>query len=164
MNAVAGPSSMSGSEPAPPGSGRVTVLFLGGQARSGSTLLDRALGQMPGFLSAGEVRYLWDRGLRDAERCGCSEPFSRCPFWTEVGMRAFGGWDRLDLEEVLRLQREVGGAGAMPQLVSPVTLGRFRRKLERFGSYLDRVYEGIAATGDVPVVIDSSMSPPYALV
>jgi hypothetical protein len=127
-------------------------------------LLDRALGQMPGFLSAGEVRYLWDRGLRDDQRCGCGEPFSGCPFWTEVGVRAFGGWDRLDLDEVLGLQRDVGGVRAMPALMSPIAPGRFRRKLERFGAYLDRVYEGITHAADVPVVIDSSMSPPYALV
>ena len=35
---------------------RTKVLFIGGYGRSGSTLLDRLLGQIDGFVSVGEVR------------------------------------------------------------------------------------------------------------
>ena len=68
----------------------VPVLFIGGLGRSGSTLVDRVLGQTPGVCSVGELVFLWERGLLANERCGCGEPFDGCPFWKEVGVRAFG--------------------------------------------------------------------------
>ena len=65
---------MTASTPASAGSARVRVLYIGGWGRSGSTLLDRVLGQVPGVVSLGEVRELWQRGwaenlegLRDGE-------------------------------------------------------------------------------------------------
>jgi hypothetical protein len=70
-----------------------TLLYLGGLGRSGSTIIERLLGQLPGVCSVGEVVHLWRRGIGDAERCGCGEPFPGCPFWSKVGLAAFGGWD-----------------------------------------------------------------------
>ena len=65
--------------------GPARVLYLGGIGRSGSTLLERMLGQIPGTCSLGEVVHLWARGIRDNERCGCGDTFHACPFWTSVG-------------------------------------------------------------------------------
>ena len=45
-----------------------TVLYVAGAGRSGSTLLDNLLGQIPGFFSAGELRYVWERGLIDGRQ------------------------------------------------------------------------------------------------
>jgi hypothetical protein len=143
---------------------RPAVLYLGGQARSGSTLLDRALGQVPGFCSSGEVRYLWDRGLAENQRCGCGIPLRECPFWDAVGRRAFGGWDRVDLDEVLMLQRLVDRAAAMPALTAPRLAPRFAAKLARYGDYLTRVFTAIRDESGARVVVDSSMSPPHGLV
>ncbi len=145
--------------PAP--AGPVTVLYLGGQARSGSTLLDRALGQIPGFCSAGEVRYLWDRGLVENQRCGCGLPLRECPFWTAVGAAAFGGWDRIDLGEVLALQASVDRVGAMGSLMLPSRA--FRSRLDRYGDYVGRAFRAIGEVSGARVVIDSSMSPPHGL-
>ena len=72
------------------------VLYIGGWGRSGSTLAERLLGEMPEIVGAGEVTHLWQRGLIDNELCACGTPFRDCPFWTAVGDRAFGGWDTVD--------------------------------------------------------------------
>ena len=48
----------------------VKVAFVSSWSRSGSTLLDLLLGRLPGFWSAGEIRYLWDRGLLEDQLCG----------------------------------------------------------------------------------------------
>ena len=69
------------------------VVYLAGLGRSGSTLLERLLGEMPGACPAGEVVHMWLRSVRDDERCGCGQAFSACPFWQQVGRAAFGGWD-----------------------------------------------------------------------
>ena len=42
----------------------VPVLFVGGLGRSGSTLLARMLGTIPGMVSVGELVHLWKRGPR----------------------------------------------------------------------------------------------------
>lgn len=141
----------------------VKVVFLGGQARSGSTLLDRTLGQVPGFETAGEVRYLFKRGLLRNELCGCGTPLHECSFWERVGKEAFGGWDRIDLGEVLWLQREVDRPGRLPSLMTAGLSPSFRDLLQRYGEYLHRVFLGIQRASGARVVIDSTMSPPYAL-
>lgn len=63
---------------------KIKVLFIGGYGRSGSTLLDRMLGQMEGFFSAGELRYIWDRSFAENQLCGCGKPFKKCAFWSTV--------------------------------------------------------------------------------
>ena len=60
-----------------------TVLLIGGTGRSGSTLLDRLLGELPGFAAVGEVRYTWSEALADNRYCGCGARFLDCPFWSE---------------------------------------------------------------------------------
>jgi hypothetical protein len=69
----------------------VRVLFLGGLGRSGTTLLERVLGELPGVCPLGEVVHLRERDLRNGERCGCGATFSDCDFWRSVGEEAFGG-------------------------------------------------------------------------
>lgn len=142
----------------------VPLLFLGGQARSGSTLLDRALGQITGFCSVGEVRYLFRRGLADNELCGCGTPLRSCEFWTRVGVEAFGGWDRIDLGEVLWLQREVDAPSRIPALLAPQTNPSHAGLVRRYGEYLQRTFAGIRRASGADVVVDSTMSPPYGLV
>ena len=54
----------------------VPVAFVGGHGRSGSTLLSRVLGAVPGFVTVGELCYLWDQGVVMDRMCGCGKPFS----------------------------------------------------------------------------------------
>src|SRR2546430_17108956 len=90
------------------------VLYIGGLGRSGTTLLERLLGELPGACALGEVVHLWDRDVRDDERCACGRPFSGCDFWRAVGERAFGGWDRVDVGPGLALRPGGGGARGPP--------------------------------------------------
>ncbi len=139
------------------------MLFLGGQARSGSTLLDRMLGQIDDVCSVGEVRYLFARGLAADELCGCGTPLRSCAFWQRVGDEAFGGWDRIDLGEVLWLQREVDSPSRIPKLLATRMDREFELMLRRYTDYLERVFRGIRAVSGASVLVDSTMSPPYAL-
>ena len=52
---------------------RTRVLVIGGWGRCGSTLLDMLLGEIDGFVSAGEVRELWLRGCVEDRPCGCGD-------------------------------------------------------------------------------------------
>ena len=61
------------------------VLYIGGYSRSGSTLLDRMVGQIPAHRSTGELGYITTHSLQENRLCGCGARFLDCPFWTRVG-------------------------------------------------------------------------------
>ena len=134
----------------------VRLVFLGGVGRSGSTLLERMLGACPQVAALGEVVHLWERGLRDDEECGCGAAFSRCPFWQEVGERAFGGWSNLDVREVLELKRRVDRTRFVPRLALPRLPARLRTDLEAYDALYERVYGAARSVAGASVVVDSS--------
>ncbi|MEO8477660.1 MAG: sulfotransferase [Actinomycetota bacterium] len=132
------------------------MLYIGGLGRSGSTLVDRILGQAPGTCSVGEFVFLWDRGLMRDERCGCGEAFRRCGFWEEVGRRAVGGWDALDAAATLRLQRSVDRNRYLPLMLAPWLAPAYARRLRAYADLLGRVYEAVAHTAGASMIVDSS--------
>lgn len=134
------------------------VLYIGGVGRSGTTVLERSLGELPGFVVLGEVVHLWQRGLVDDELCGCGEPFSVCHFWTSVGKEAFGGWSEVDPERLARLKQSVDRNRFIPRLAArPATA-----ELREYVSYYDRVYDAAAKVSGADVVVDSSKHPSLA--
>jgi Sulfotransferase family len=136
--------------------GRLRVLYLGGIGRSGSTLLERMLGELPGTCSLGEVVHLWDRGVRHDQRCGCGAAFSACPFWQAVGQRAFGGWQNVDVERHLELRTRVDDVRRTPRLLFGAFGRSFRRDLEEYAEAYQAVYEAAREISGARLVIDSS--------
>ena len=152
------------------GGADVPVLYLGGLGRSGSTLLERSLGQIDGLACIGESVHLWERGLRQDELCGCGTAFSQCSFWQRVGKSAFGGWDRLDVDEVLRLKESVDRKRHAPRLLRAGTRrgesghSDFDRRLRRYGDLLTRLYTAVLEVSGGDVVVDASKHASTALV
>ena len=142
----------------------VTVLYIGGYSRSGSTLLDRMLGQFPGYLSTGELGYLTTHGVEQNRRCGCGARFLDCELWTRVGRDAFDGWDSPDAQELARLYPQVTRHRYLPFLLAPATHPGFARKLRRYAGLLGRLYQALETVGEARVVVDSTIDPSRALV
>jgi hypothetical protein len=132
------------------------VLFIGGLGRSGSTLLERILCELPGVCSMGEVVHLWQRGLADDERCGCGEAFSRCPFWRDVGDAAFGGWAKVDLAEFLALKDSVDRTRFVPRLAGPALTASLRRRVDGYDEVYRRLYAAVRNVSGCGVLVDSS--------
>ena len=147
-----------------PSSTAGTVLFIGGSGRSGSTLLDRLLGRLPGFVAVGETRYLWREALTGLKPCGCGEPFRSCPFWSDVGRVAFGGWDRVDVAGTARLEASVARQRDLVLLRHPELSPSFAHRLAGFTDVLSRLYRGIVDVSGCPVVVDSTKDPAYGSV
>lgn len=142
------------------------LLLIGGIGRSGSTLLDRLLGQIPGHVSVGELCVrLWDRCIAHDWPCGCGRSFLSCPFWTDVGERAFNGWENVNLPEVIKLQRAVNRTQKVPMLLVPSVVPGLQETLDRYLGYLTRVYAAIREVSGAEVIVDSSKAPsvPYML-
>lgn len=134
----------------------VRVVYLGGLGRSGSTLLERLLAELPGVCAAGEVVHMWQRGVARNERCGCGQPFGGCAFWTQVGLQAFGGWEKVNLERVTHLRESVDRTRFIPLLAGPRLAERTRQHLADYTDYYLRVYRAIGTVSGCQTVIDSS--------
>ncbi len=139
------------------------VTYIAGSGRSGSTLLERALGAMPGFVNVGELIDLFRRVVQGDERCGCGLSFFECPFWTGVGKLAFGGWDTPPAVELARLQPKVARQRHLPRLLSPVRSAGFARDVRRYQHLYADLYRAILDQSDASVVVDASKWPAQAL-
>lgn len=117
------------------------------------------LGQVPGMISAGEVREIWLRGCVENRPCGCGQAFRDCPFWRAVGERAYGGWDRLDLETILDIRYSVDRPWGMPRV-----LVRGLKGLETYAQALGSLYEAILDVSGSHVIVDSSKLPSHTLI
>ena len=154
-----------GDEPTEGANSRPVVLYLGGLGRSGTTVIERVLGELPGVCSAGELVHLWQRGVLDDETCGCGLPFGSCPFWTKVGQVAFGGWSRDLAVRTEELRHRVDRTRFVPRLLAPRLLGRAQRAdLREYADTWLRLYRAIDEVSGGCVVIDSSKHSSLAFV
>ncbi len=142
---------------------RPRLLFIAGWGRSGSTLLDRILGQVPGVFSAGELRDIWRRGALEDRLCGCGSPFRECAVWRKVGEVAFGGWDAIDLVEAQALRDRLDRPWATPLLLGSRVTPAMDRDVARYVELLRRLYTAIVEVTGASVIVDSSKIATFAL-
>lgn len=142
----------------------VRVLYVAGVPRSGSTLTDLMLHQLPGHVGVGELFYLWRNGVIHDGLCACGAPFHGCPFWKDVGDRAFGGWRTDFAEEMMRLQEVVDTTSAIPRLLAPRRPRRFQAELDSYADVLRQLYRAILDVSGAEVIVDSSKRPSLAFV
>jgi Sulfotransferase family len=136
---------------------RLKLLYIAGAGRSGSTLLDGVLGQLDGFFAAGELRYLWERGLQESRLCGCGVAVRDCPTWRAVLASAFG--PGVDANAAARLQRKATRVRCAPAMILSGRLGR--RRSGRLGAVLGPLYQAIQESTGCRVLVDSSKLPSY---
>lgn len=141
---------------------RPLVVYIAGSGRSGTTLLERMLGAVPGHVNVGELIDLFRRVYVEDERCGCGETFSSCGVWQEVGVRAFGGWTPKVVARMARLQHEVARQRYIPQHLSPLKRTSFRDTSAEYRQECARLYQAISAVCGADAVIDASKWPAQA--
>jgi hypothetical protein len=136
-----------------------TVAYVVGSGRSGSTLLDLLLGRLDGWFSMGELRHLW-HAQRDDYLCGCGEPVTKCPVWSEVLARSRPGEPEAVLADVratLRIRHLAGLADR--RLLS----GGIGAAAVRLRETLASVYGAASSVTGARVLVDSSKDPLYGL-
>src|SRR5262249_8821193 len=84
---------------------RPKILYILGAGRSGSTILDIALGNSPEICSSGELVHLHERGWLDDQHCACGERVNRCAFWRDVKSRWIGRSSPDAIERFVARQR-----------------------------------------------------------
>lgn len=142
------------------------VVYIAGSGRSGSTLLANLLGSLEGVFAGGEIRYLWERGLRDDRLCGCGQPFRQCPVWAAVLDQAYGTSGPPDPGPLITAAARSLRVRRVPALL----LGRDGRPAgERrpnpdravLAGHLLRLYRAIGVATGASLIVDSSKLPPY---
>lgn len=145
----------------PTGEPPVKVVYVLGDGRSGSTVLDIVLGNHPDVSSVGEARKVPTRGWGEGSSCSCGLPMGECPFWSEVRE----DWARRvgadDLEGFRELQGVYESRSALPRLLAERrrSSGRFRR----YALLNAALFQAIRAASGRPIVVDSSKVPARAL-
>ena len=140
------------------------MLYLCGWGRSGTTIIDQVLGEVPGFTSVGELRSLWDTDPA-THRCGCGKVVNRCPLWGPLlhTMEQASGYG---IEEIASLRDEVARTRHLPRLYAAARRTgqrRTSRAATAYGDVLSGIYRALAAATGSGVVVDSSKHPAEAL-
>jgi len=144
--------------------GTVHVLYFAGTGRSGTTVVSNILGQLPGAFAAGELRYLWDRGVEQDHLCGCGETFSRCPLWTGVMRQLAECSDTAgDLAQVGHRLRVRLRMARLPAMLLRHAAGRPPLPPHPDDDLVARLYRAVAQESGAHVIIDTSKLPPYGL-
>jgi hypothetical protein len=139
-----------------------TVLYLAGLGRSGSTIVERILGELDGVCPAGELVHLWHRGIVLDEPCGCGKPFSDCRFWSQVGDAAFGGWVNAPVDRIQALRQQVDRTRQIPRMLRRASDPGFAAALDEYTGFYVALYDAIRAVSGCAVVVDSSKHPSLA--
>jgi hypothetical protein len=133
----------------------IDILYIAGSGRSGSTLLERILGQIDGCVSVGELRHLWRRDPAE-ELCGCGLLLSDCDFWNRVLNNVFGSQSLPDFDEIYTLQKKVDRIRYIPQMLGIYRGMTYSDNSAAYKSILESLYSAIHDATGSRVIIDSS--------
>lgn len=138
------------------------IIYIAGVGRSGSTLVERWLGECFHLATPGELASVWAQGVLSNEKCGCGARFFDCEYWRDVGDRAFGGWTQELASEVIRLQDRY----CRLRNIAPLLGWRSktnRANLNRLRDVNYAVLSAIQALSSAAGVVDSSKQFPRLL-
>lgn len=139
--------------------GKIKVLYIAGLGRSGSTLVDRLLGEVDGFVSVGELRHIWARSYQDNQLCGCHNSFSDCGTWKSISKRAFpDGLTKETLNKVIHLHEKLNRIRNIPLLNLLSFSSDVNEYIEEF---LCPLYTAIQNEFTGHIIVDSSKVPSY---
>ena len=131
---------------------KIKVLYVIGKGRSGSTLLDRMLGELDGYISTGELWKIWKRGVLEGEPCGCGETLVDCEFWRPILGNALQTHVASDLED---LRAEGMQWRQLPRLLMGQPSPAYKEAAKHFSA----LYQRIASQTGAKVIVDSSKWP-----
>ena len=139
------------------GQAPVKVVYIAGYGRSGSTLLDIALGQNPSIMGAGELtalaRHVWDND----EYCACRAKVGNCPMWRQVVGQWQGGSDATFMPRIRKAQERIESVLSWRRFGGRAAGSHGAKRL--FDHQSSRLFEILRAVSGRPIIVDSSKLP-----
>lgn len=130
----------------------VRVVYIAGYGRSGTTLLDIALGQHPAVMGGGEIATLARHVWPNDEYCACGAAVQSCPMWSGIVEDWSEGDEPTLIDDYRRAQERTETIFGLGRL-----LERFRSTLH--ASRSAKLFRSIAIRSSSAVVVDSSKLP-----
>ncbi len=134
----------------------MTIIYIAGAGRNGSTLVGQCLAAQHGFVFPGEITHVWRRGFMDNELCGCGNKFLDCDFWRQIANHS--SMRELDIHNDVSLIRD--RASRFSRI--PVFFSGRRANHVDDGSYVEvyrRLIDLIGVVGNASWIIDASKYP-----
>ena len=144
-------------------SSKIKVLYIAGFERSGSTLINRVLGQINRFVAWGELRDIWEHGEIENRNCTCGASFHACSAWSHILNERFYQTLGLTAQDMLRLKRKSRSA----VLLTPFgQLGSFilDSTTTAYSAGLEQLYRTIQKETNSKVIVDSTKASWYGYV
>ena len=139
---------------------KLKVLYIAGFERSGSTIINRVLGQIEGFIAWGELRDIWQHGVIENRPCTCGKLFSDCPAWQKIFDRAFGGVKSVDAVKMFKLQKKIRNS-YLPYCLGLMPERSFQDNSKEYFANLNHLYHAIQSTTKRRVIVDSTKAAWY---
>ncbi|UII23871.1 sulfotransferase [Fulvivirga ligni] len=133
------------------------IIYIVGDGRSGSTLLENVLRNQNNTINVGECFRFWERYYRNETICGCNKLIGNCELWTGVDANlrnTFG--DDYDSKKV-------------EQSIKKFTTYKYQKHFNEFEvseqlkDLIITFYSSIAHISGANIIIDSSKSPGWAI-
>lgn len=137
---------------APANATSIPVLYIAGYGRSGTTLLDIALGQHPAIMGGGEIATLARHVWPNDEYCACGAPVRQCSLWSGIVARWSEGEAPTLIDDFRRAQERTETILALGRLLE-------RARSTPHASRTVKLFDAIAGESGRTVIVDSSKLP-----
>lgn len=137
------------------------VVYIAGAGRSGSTVLDRALGSIEGVASFNEMHVILTHDYMDRQLCSCGQERNHCAFWVTILSTLS---EKYDLEELTNLSHKFDSSKIYPLMALGLMGRKTRRELNTYGAFLHDLYCALAEQAGVDTIVDSSKIPTRVLI
>lgn len=141
----------------------IRVIYIAGDGRSGSTLLDRLIGAYPGVFSCGELGNLLQSTTSSDQLCACGDRARECGFWRMVLTRWSEAVPDFTEREYRSLQRRYERLRSLLRPFGERELTVSNPRFARYAEYTTALFGTIADLSGATVIVDSSKSPARAL-
>jgi hypothetical protein len=136
---------------------RVTIVYIAGMARTGSTVLGELLGRVPDVTYVGELSQFWRRYSR-GELCSCGSELPDCAYWSRVVEEGFGDLTAAQVEQFIGLERRVFRRRALQMLWSRRWASGHGAAAELLAER-DQLYAAAGKVAGASWIVDASKSP-----
>ncbi|GIU00844.1 sulfotransferase family protein [Sulfurovum sp. TSL6] len=142
---------------------KIKVIYILGEGRSGSTLVERILGQHSEIFSAGELKHIWERSFKENQLCSCGKAFNECDIWGKI-------LDNFELKDInpnkqQEAQEKISRLRHFFTLKNLQFNNKYRDNedlMEIINAYYE-LYKAILKTTGKKYVLDASKHPVFAL-
>ncbi len=136
----------------------IKIIYIAGDGRSGSTLLDSVLSNIENSISVGECHRFWIRYSEGASHCGCSNIVTECSLWSQIQSRLQTKFPDYEIAQFVQKVREIQFFRNFKQIPKLLQSEEWKT----FGKIVVYFYASIAEITGKNVIIDSSKSVPWA--